>query len=61
MTDNEIENIQTIDVKVTAESMDAHVLCLRDNGYKILKSTSAWTRYALFFVLGAYGAALFLQ
>ena len=35
MTDKEIENIQTIDVNVTAESIDAHVLCLRENGYKV--------------------------
>ena len=61
MTDNEIENIQTIDVKVTAESMDAHVLCLRENGYKVMKNTSAWTRYLMCFVLGAYATALILQ
>jgi hypothetical protein len=29
MTDNDIEDIQTIDVKVTAESIDAHVMCLK--------------------------------
>ena len=40
MTDNEIENIQTVDVNVTAESIDAHVLCLRENGYKVERS---WT------------------
>ena len=37
MTDNELENIHTVDVKVTAESMDAHVQCLRDNGYSVTK------------------------
>ena len=61
MTDKELENINTVNVKVTAESMDAHVICLKENGYKILKSTSAWTRYILFFVLGAYATAIFLQ
>ena len=35
MTDNEIENIQTVDVIVTAESIDAHVMCLKENGYKV--------------------------
>ncbi len=61
MTDKDIEKIHTVDVNVTAESMDAHVLCLRENGYKVLKSTSAWTRYVMFFVLGAYATALILQ
>ena len=61
MTDKDIEKIHTVDVNVTAESMDAHVLCLRENGYKFLKSTSAWTRYVMFFILGAYATALILQ
>lgn len=54
MTDNEIENIQTVDIKVTAESIDAHVSCLRENGYKVEKHWSSWTKYILAFVLGAY-------
>jgi len=29
------------------------VICLRENGYKIFKSFSLYTRYILFFVLGA--------
>ncbi len=61
MTDKDIEKIHTVDVNVTAESMDAHVLCLRENGYKVFKNTSAWTRYVMFFVLGAYATALILQ
>ena len=61
MTDKDIEKIHTIDVNVSAESMDAHVICLRENGYKVMKNTSAWTRYLLCFVLGAYATALFLQ
>ena len=44
MTDNEIEKIQTIDVKVTAESIDAHVICLRENGYKVEKTFTSWTK-----------------
>jgi len=29
------------------------VICLRENGYKIAKPFSLYTRYILFFVLGA--------
>jgi|TARA_R110000782_G_scaffold99365_1_gene185072 hypothetical protein len=54
MTDNEIENIQTVEVKVTAESIDAHVMCLKENGYKVEKSWSAWTKHLLAFLLGGY-------
>ena len=53
MNDNELEQINTVDVNITAESIDAHVICLRENGYKIFKSFSLYTRYILFFVLGA--------
>ena len=54
MTDNEIENIQTVNVNVTAESIDAHVACLRENGYKVERSWTAWTKYTLAFLLGGY-------
>ena len=54
MTDNEIENIQTLDVQVTAESIDAHVQCLRENGYKVEKNWTSWTKFILVFVFGAY-------
>jgi len=53
MNDNELEQINTVDVNVTAESMDAHVICLKDNGYRVFKSFSLYTRYILFFLLGA--------
>ena len=46
MTDNELENIHTVDVKVTAESMDAHVQCLRDNGYSVTKKMCKCERNA---------------
>lgn len=59
MTDNEIEKIQTIDVNVTAESIDAHVLCLRENGYKVERTWTSWTKYILSFVLGAYVFGVF--
>ena len=54
MTDNDIENIQTVDVKVTAESIDAHVMCLKENGYKVERSWTSWTKYLLAFLLGGY-------
>ena len=54
MNDKDLEQINTIDVNVTAESMDAHVICLRENGYKVLKTSSAYTRYLMFFMLGAF-------
>ena len=53
MNDNDLEQINTVDVNITAESIDAHVICLRENGYKIFKSFSLYTRYILFFILGA--------
>ena len=39
---------------VTAESIDAHVMCLKENGYKVEKSWSAWTKYLLAFLMGGY-------
>ena len=54
MDDKQIENIQTVDVSVTAETMDAHVLCLRENGYKVEKTFTSWTKYTMAFLLGAY-------
>jgi hypothetical protein len=53
MNDNDLEQINTVDVNITAESIDAHVICLKENGYKIFKSFSLYTRYILFFILGA--------
>jgi len=40
-------------VNITAESIDAHVICLRENGYNITKAFSLYTRYILFLLLGA--------
>ncbi len=53
MTDNDLEQIQTVDVNITAESIDAHVICLRNNGYKVIKRSSAYTHYLLSFLIGA--------
>ena len=54
MNDKHLENINTVDVKITAESVDAHVICLRENGYKVLKKSSIYTHYLLYFLLGAF-------
>jgi len=61
MNDNDLEQINTVDVNITSESIDAHVICLRENGYKVLKKTSVITRYALFFLLGAFLMGNILQ
>jgi len=53
MNDEQLEQIQTVDVNITAESIDAHVICLRENGYKISRPFSLYTRYTLFFLIGA--------
>ena len=54
MNDNELEQINTVDVNITAESIDAHVICLRENGYKIFSKSSLITRYLFAFVLGGF-------
>ena len=54
MNDKDLEQIQTVDVNITAESIDAHVSCLRENGYKVEKHWTSWTKYILAFVLGGY-------
>jgi len=51
MNDKDLEQINTVDVNITAESIDAHVICLRDNGYKIFTKSSLVTRYFFAFVL----------
>ena len=54
MNDKDLEQIQTVDVNITAESVDAHVICLRANGYKVLKKSSAYTYYLMYFLLGGF-------
>ena len=61
MNDKELEQIQTVDVNITAESVDAHVICLRRNGYKVLKRSSAYTHYLLSFLVGGFVIASILQ
>jgi hypothetical protein len=54
MTNKDLEEIQTVDVNITAESVDAHVICLRENGYKIFSKSSLMTRYLFAFLLGGF-------
>ena len=61
MIDKDLEQIQTVNVNITAESIDAHVICLRRNGYKVLKKTSAYTHYLLSFLIGATVVGSLLQ
>ena len=61
MNDKDIEDINTVDVNITAESIDAHVICLRTNGYKVLKKSSAYTHYLFYFLMGAFIIGSILQ
>jgi hypothetical protein len=54
MNDKQLEQINTVDVNITAESIDAHVICLRENGYKVFSKSSLITRYLFAFVLGGF-------
>ena len=54
MNDKQLEQIQTVDVNITAESIDAHVICLRENGYKVFSKSSLITRYLVSFLLGGF-------
>ena len=61
MNDKDLEQIQTVDVNITAESVDAHVICLRRNGYKVLKKSSIYTHYIMYFLLGGLIVGSMLQ
>jgi len=61
MNDEDLEKINTVDVNITAESIDAHVICLRENGYKIFSKSSLITRYFFAFVLGGFVIGSLLQ
>ena len=54
MNDKQLEQINTVDVNITAESIDAHVICLRENGYKVFSKSSLITRYLFAFLLGRF-------
>jgi hypothetical protein len=54
MTDKELEQLEFVNVRVTEESMDAHVQCLKENGYRINKIKNLYIKYIIAFLLGAY-------
>lgn len=59
MTDKYQDDQEFVSVRVTPESMDAHVQCLKENGYKINKKLSLISKNFLFFLLGAYLMGVF--
>ena len=61
MNDKDLEQIQTVDVNITAESVDAHVICLRANGYKVLKKSTIYSYRLMYFLLGAFAIGSILQ
>ena len=61
MTDKDLEQINTVDVNITSESIDANVICLRENGYKVLKKSSAYTNYLVSFLIGAFAIETIMQ
>lgn len=58
MNDKEIDNMDYVTVRVTPETMDAHVQCLEQNGYSIQKKAYVLTTCLMSFVLGLYLMAL---
>ena len=58
MRNKDIENIETVDITVTQESMDAHVQCLKDNGYRINKPFTLFTSNLLWGTLGLFAGAM---
>jgi len=36
------------------------VICLKENGYRVFKSFSLYTRYIMFFLLGAFITGMIL-
>ena len=58
MTNKDIENIETVDITVTQESMDAHVQCLKDNGYKINKPFTLFTGNLLWLTIGVFAGVM---
>ena len=63
MTDKELENMETVDITVTQESMDAHVQCLKKNGYAVRKRFNFTTLslWIMFYTLGLYTMAVLLK
>lgn len=59
MNDQQIDNMEYVSIKVTPESMDAHIQCLGQNGYKISKPFSLITTNLMCLLLGMYLCKVF--
>lgn len=62
MTDEELQNMETVDITVTQESMDAHVQCLKQNGYLVHKHNyfTKFSIWIMIYTLGLYSMAAYL-
>ena len=58
ITNKDLENIETVDITVTQESMDAHVQCLKENGYRINKPFTLFTSNLLWGTIGLFAGAM---
>jgi len=54
MDDRNIDQLEYVDVKVTPESMDAHVHVLKINGYAIQKRAYLFATCLMCFLAGMY-------
>jgi hypothetical protein len=61
MNDNDIDQIEYVDVKVTPESMEIHLHVLKQNGYSIQKRAYVFTTCLICFLAGLYLMGLLTQ
>ena len=54
MNDNDIDQIEYVDVKVTPETMEIHLHVLKQNGYSIQKRAYVFTTCLMCFLAGMY-------
>ena len=61
MNDNDIDQIEYVDVKVTPETMEIHLHVLKENGYSIQKRAYVFTTCLMCFLAGMYLMGLLTQ
>ena len=61
MNDNDIDQIEYVDVKVTPETMEIHLHVLKQNGYSIQKRAYVFTTCLMCFLAGLYLMGLLTQ
>ena len=61
MNDNDIDQIEYVDVKVTPETMEIHLHVLKQNGYSIQKRAYVFTTCLMCFLAGMYLMGLLTQ